>query len=91
MTSSPNCHPEAVGGFTDRAKDFVLQVNFPQDLLAQIPEEKREALVGVLSHDPRPSYQKDPDRTYGLTFGGFDVRFQVKDDTLTVLGITPVE
>lgn len=86
-----DCHPEAVGGFTDRAKDFMLQVNFPQDLLDQIPEEKREALVGVLSHDPRPSYQKDPDRTYGLTFGGFDVRFQVKDDTLTVLGITPVE
>ncbi len=86
-----DCHPEAVGGFTDRAKDFVLQVDFPQDLLAQIPEEKREALVGVLSHDPRPSYQKGPDRTYGLTFGGFDVRFQVKDDTLTVLGITPVE
>lgn len=86
-----DCHPDAVGGFTDRAKDFVLKVDFPQELLSQVPPEKQEALVGVLSHDPRPSYQKDPDRTYGLTFGGFDVKFQVKDDVLTVLNVTKVE
>lgn len=86
-----DCHPDAVGGFTDRAKDFVLKVDFPQELLSQVPPEKQEALVGVLSHDPRPSYQKDPDRTYGLTFGGYDVKFQVKDDVLTVLNVTKVE
>lgn len=86
-----DCHPDAVGGFTDRAKDFVLKVDFPQALLSQVPQEKQEALVGVLSHDPRPSYQKDPDRTYGLTFGGFDVKFQVKGDVLTVLNVTKVE
>ena len=86
-----DCHPDAVGGFTDRAKDFVLKVDFPQALLSQVPQEKQEALVGVLSHDPRPSYQKDPDRTYGLTFGGYDVQFQVKDDVLTVLNVTKVE
>ena len=83
-----DCHPEASGGFTDRAGDFLLTVDFPQDLLAQIPEEKRQALVGVLSHDPRPSYQKDPDRSYGLSFGGWDVKFQVREEILTVTQVT---
>ena len=81
-------YPEAAGGFTDHASDFLLKVNFPDNLLAQIPADKQEAMIGVLSHDPRPSYQKDPHRIYGLTFAGFDVRFQVKDSTLTVLEIS---
>ena len=79
-----DCHPEATGGFTDTAGDFLLEVDFPEDLLQQLPEEKRPAAMGVLSHDPRPSYQKDSDRVYGLNFGGFDIRFTVKDNILTV-------
>ena len=81
-------HPEATGGFTDTAKDFVLEVIFPEELLAQLPEKKRKAAIGVLSHDPRPSYQKDSDRVYGMTFAGFDIRFTVKDNTLTVCSVT---
>ena len=81
-------HPDAAGGFTDHASDFLLNVEFPENLLEQIPSEKRESMIGVLSHDPRPSYQKDPNRIYGLTFAGFDIRFQVKDSTLTVLEIS---
>ncbi len=77
-------HPEATGGFTDTAKDFVLAVDFPEELLMKLPEGKRSAAIGVLSHDPRPSYQKDSQRIYGLTFAGFDIRFTVKDNTLTV-------
>ena len=77
-------HPDATGGFTDAADDFLLDVEFPCMLLDKIPESKRKALLGVLSHDPRPSYQQDPERIYGLTFAGFDVRFTVKDKTLTV-------
>ena len=77
-------HPEATGGFTDTAKDFVLEVNFPEQLLTKLPEDKRSAALGVLSHDPRPSYQKDSDRIYGLTFAGYDIRFTVKDNILTV-------
>ena len=84
-----DCYPEATGGFTDTAGDFLLEVDFPADLLALVPESKREALLGVLSHDPRPSYQKDPDRTYGLTFGGVNVRFSVRDNRLTVLEVSP--
>ena len=77
-------HPEATGGFTDTAKDFVLEVSFPEQLLTKLPEDKRSAALGVLSHDPRPSYQKDSDRIYGLTFAGYDIRFTVKDNILTV-------
>ena len=83
-----DCHPDATGGFTDTAEDFLLKVNFPEDLLRILPEEKREAALGVLSHDPRPSYQRKPGRVYGLTFAGFDIRFTVEDDTLTVTEVT---
>ena len=83
-------HPEATGGFTDTAGEFLLNVDFPAHLLEILPEGKREAAVGVLSHDPRPSYQQKPDRVYGLTFAGFDIRFQVNGDDLTVLEVTPV-
>lgn len=84
-----DCHPDAVGGFTDQAKDFLLEVDFPPALLSKLPEEKREAAVGVLSHDPRPSYQKDSSRVYGLTFAGFDIRFTVQENKLTVVEVTP--
>lgn len=82
-----DCHPEATGGFTDHAGAFLLKVDFPAELLAILPEDKREAAVGVLSHDPRPSYQRKPDRIYGLTFAGFDIRFKVSDDVLTVVDV----
>ena len=82
-----DCHPEATGGFTDRAGEFLLQVEFPPELLNILPEEKRSAAIGILSHDPRPSYQRKPDRVYGLTFAGFDLRFQVVEETLTVLEV----
>ena len=84
-------HPEARGGFTDTAGDFLLQVEFPRELLEKLPEDKREAAIGVLSHDPRPSYQRKPDRVYGLTFAGFDLRFQVREDTLTVVDVTKAQ
>ena len=64
-----------------------IKVDFPEQLLRIIPEDKRDAAVGVLSHDPRPSYQRKPDRIYGLTFAGFDIRFQVAEDVLTVVEV----
>ena len=77
-------HPDATGGFTDTAGEFLLDVDFPEALLALLPEDKREAAIGVLSHDPRPSYQKDADRVYGLSFAGFDIRFTVSENRLQV-------
>ena len=85
-----DCHTDATGGFTDTAGDFLLKVEFPSQLLALLPEAKRESAIGVLSHDPRPSYQRKPDRVYGLTFAGFDIRFCVREDTLTVMEVNPI-
>ncbi|MBQ8909786.1 MAG: tRNA (N6-threonylcarbamoyladenosine(37)-N6)-methyltransferase TrmO [Oscillospiraceae bacterium] len=83
-----DCYPEATGGFTDHAGNFLLEVICPEHLLNTIPENKRPALLGVLSHDPRPSYQKDSERVYGLEFANFNIRFQVQNKVLTVTEIT---
>ena len=79
--------PEAVGGFTQETADYHLDVDFPEDLLGRVPKELRETLIGVLAQDPRPAYQHDEDRVYGLPFGGMDVKFTVKDGVLTVIDI----
>lgn len=82
-----DCQNDATGGFTDTAGDFLLTVDFPQPLLELVPEDRREALKAVLSHDPRPSYQRNPDRVYGMEFAGVNVRFRVVEDTLTVVDV----
>lgn len=79
-----DCHPEALGGFTSTAGDFLLQVDFPQELLDLLPKDKQEVALELLSHDPRPSYQAQSDRVYGLSFAGFDIRFSVENDVLCV-------
>ena len=79
-----DCHPDATGGFTDGADSFLLNVDFPVDLLSKLPQDKQDAAIGVLSHDPRPSYQRKADRIYGLGFAGFDIRFIVDGKTLIV-------
>ena len=82
-----DCKPDATGGFTDTTKREALHVDIPTALLEQLPKDKQAAVVGVLAQDPRPSYQSDPDRIYGLPFAGFDIRFQVNGKTLTVTEI----
>ena len=85
-----DCHSEATGGFADSAEDFLLNVEFPPELLKLLPPDKQASAMLVLSHDPRPSYQRNPDRVYGLPFAGWDIRFTVKDDTLTVCDLAPL-
>ena len=80
-----DCQMEATGGFTDTAGDFLLNVEFPPELLEMVPEDRREALIGVLRHDPRPSYQRNAERVYGMEFAGVNVRFKVAEDTLLVV------
>lgn len=82
-----DCRPEAVGGFAANASERRLQVDIPDELLRQVPEDRREALRGVLAQDPRPSYQNDPERVYGFGFAGLEVRFTVTEDRLTVVDI----
>ena len=86
----PYCdaHPDAMGGFTTNADNFLLTVEFPTELLTLLPEDKRAAALEVLSHDPRPSYQNGSGRLYGLSFAGFDIRFCVDNDTLCVKEVT---
>ncbi len=79
-----DCHPEALGGFTSTAGDFLLQVDFPRELLDLLPQDKQEAALELLSHDPRPSYQAQSNRVYGLSFAGFDIRFTVENNVLRV-------
>jgi tRNA-Thr(GGU) m(6)t(6)A37 methyltransferase TsaA len=81
-------HPEATGGFADPFKDYMLDVDFPEQLLNRIPAEHHAALLGVLARDPRPSYQNDPERIYGLEFAGFNIRFTVKGTVLSVCEVT---
>lgn len=82
-----DCKTDATGGFTDHADDFLLEVDFPVALLEKLPPEKRDAAIGVLSHDPRPAYQRTPDRIYGLQFAGHDIRFSVDANRLTVVEV----
>ncbi len=77
-------HPEARGGFTQDTAYEELSVSFPEELLAQVDPEKREALLAVLRQDPRPHYQEDPERVYGMAFGPYEVRFSVEGRTLSV-------
>jgi tRNA-Thr(GGU) m(6)t(6)A37 methyltransferase TsaA len=85
-----DCQTDAAGGFTDRIERVPLEVEFPAQWLEQIPQALRAALAGVLAQDPRPSYQDDPERVYGMAFGGFDVKFTVEGRVLTVRGVTPL-
>ena len=82
-----DAHPDAIGGFANTAPEAVLTVEIPPELINRLPENRRDALIRVLSLDPRPSYQDDPERTYGMNFAGFDIRFRVENDVLTVCGI----
>ena len=77
-------HPDARGGFTENTADYALAVVFPDDLLARVDADKREALRGVLAGDPRPSYQSDPARVYGVRYAQYNVKFTVDGDVLRV-------
>ena len=80
-------HPDAVSGFASTPAEYLLDVDFPQDLLQQVPESQRESLIEVLAHDPRPQYQDDPSRVYGMAFGAMEVKFKVDGIQLTVMEV----
>ena len=84
-----DAHPEATGGFTGSVGGTTLRVASHPELLEAVPEDKRQALLGVLSRDPRPSYQHDPSRVYGMAFAGLEVGFTVDGDTLYVRRVEP--
>ena len=79
-----DCHPDATGGFSKDADAPGLTVEYDEAILTPLPEEKREALLRVLELDPRPAYQDDENRIYGFGFAGFEVKFTVKGNVLSV-------
>jgi len=82
--------PEALGGFSKEGLSHRLEVLIPDDLAASLPPDTLGALRGILSQDPRPSYQDDPQRLYGVTYGGWNVKFRVEGDILTVAEVQRV-
>lgn len=82
-----DCIPDAKGGFTRETDNSLLEVIFPENLLEIIPFEKQKAVMQILAFDPRPSYQEDDERIYGVEFAGFDVRFRVAGKVLKVVEV----
>ena len=90
--------PEATGGFAETVRFKKLDVDFADGVLVKgensagaFPENKKAALIELLSEDPRPAYQKDAGRIYGIRFAGFEIKFQVQGDRLTVVSISPIQ
>lgn len=80
-------HTGAGSGFAELHKNESLSVRFSEELLKCIEPEKREACVQILAQDPRPHYQSDPERIYGISFAGKNIKFRVSGNELTVVSI----
>ena len=80
-------HVEALGSFTEKTKEYFIPDEIPDELLEKVPADHRAALKKVLEQDPRPSYQNSEERVYGLSFAGMEIKFQVKDEVLHVVGV----
>lgn len=79
---------DAAGGFAEQVKDIELQVEIPEKWKAKIPPDKREVLEEVLKQDPRPAYQDDPDRIYGMSYAGLEIKFHVREKRVIVCGVS---
>lgn len=82
--------PNAKGGFSTQVAWQTLQVEIPEHLLAAIPQEQRESIIQLLSQDPRPAYQNDPTKVYGVTYSNLNIRFTVTEGKLIVTNIQPL-
>ncbi|MBO7357516.1 MAG: tRNA (N6-threonylcarbamoyladenosine(37)-N6)-methyltransferase TrmO [Lachnospiraceae bacterium] len=85
-----DAHPDAKSGFGEENLDYKLNVEFPEELLSLYPPDKRALAIEILKQDPRPAYQEDPDRRYGVSFAGFDIHFKVSDGILRVIRVVPL-
>lgn len=85
--SYTDSRPDALQGFAEEVKDDKLKVNFDRELLNVFSPDKQAAIIELLSGDPRPGYHNLPDRIYGVKYAGYDVRFKVDGDELTVVEV----
>ena len=86
-----DCHVDARGGYTDERGRIKLCVNVSEEIIKDVPEEKRAALIGCVAEDPRPSYQNDEERIYNMRFANFDVHFKVCGNCAVIVGIDVIE
>ncbi len=84
-------HPDAIGGFADPVRNYALKVDFCKELLSKVHISKQKALIEILEQDPRPSYQNDPQREYGMRFADYEIFFKVDGDRLTVVRVEDLE
>lgn len=82
-----DCHPEAASGFAGSVFSHHLDVEVSPEVLEQMPKEKREAVMEILSQDPRPGYQREPERIYGMEYGGMDMKFRVEDEKIILMKV----
>ena len=80
-------HPGARSGFVDERRWQELEVIFPEELQRRFSPESLSALIRVLALDPRPQYQDDPTKVYGMPYENYDIRFRVADGTLVVVDV----
>ena len=85
-----DCHPDAAGSFAQQHKDDVLSVKISDHWMAVIPEEHRDAVIGILEQDPRPAYHHDEDRIYGFRYAGMEIKFQVHGNTAEICEIQTI-
>lgn len=83
-------HPKARGGFSEEKKENLLEVQVPEGVAEILPDEQRKILTQILAQDPRPSYQNDPERVYGMEYAGWEIKFRVKDHILLVCAVEAV-
>ena len=86
-----DCRPDAVAGFAEHTAGKRLQVIFPEELQKHIPADRLAGLTAALEGDPRPAYQNDPTREYGFPFAGFEIKFKVNGEVLTVTEVKKVK
>ena len=83
-------HPEAKGSFGEEHKEDQIEVIFPEKLMEKLPKDLQESVMDVLKQDPRAAYNKKPDYVYGMSFGGYDIRFTVQESVLTVQDVVEI-
>jgi tRNA-Thr(GGU) m(6)t(6)A37 methyltransferase TsaA len=82
-----DAHPEAKNGFAESYKDRLVEVDFPEELLARLPQSLRQPAIEVLAQDPRAAYNKKPDYVYGMAFDDYDIRFTVEGERIVVCDV----
>lgn len=84
-----DCHPNAIAGYVQEAPNRVLTVYIPPELKSLLGIQRTEGLRKALALDPRPQYQKSSQKVYGMSFAGYNIKFQITDDKLSVTDFSP--